>query len=298
MLDNKVLYFHADDYGITPRQSEKILACYTEGMLNSISVIANGTKLKESLQLLNEKDATSKIRRVLHLNFVEGKPIASAEKVSMLVDETGLFACSFIKLLKWNYFLRGEQKKQLKEQLKLEIELQFEKVMNDSDFGITAVDSHQHYHMIPIVMESLLEVVAEKKIDIKEIRIPVDPLLPLIQTPSMWTRVPIINWVKWMILWIHSAKCRKMLKQRKIQIPVFFGIFFTCEMTEKVVQRFLSKYTLYAKKKGRDLELMFHPGDLDSVNDLLDSRSEELKEFYLSENRKLEAQCLKKIKLR
>lgn len=298
MGDNGKIYFHADDYGVTLKQAERILSCYSEGVLNSISIIANVPQLEACCHLLDEKDTKRKIRRVLHLNFVEGQPIAPVEKVSMLVDETGLFSCSFIKLLKWNYVLQGEKKRQLKEQLKLEIKSQFEKVMDDNDFSITAVDAHQHYHMIPIVMESLLEVVAEKKIDINEIRIPVDPLIPLIKTPSMWGKVPMINWIKWMILWMHSAKCKRMLKKRKIQIPVFFGIFFTCEMTEKVVQKFLSKYVSYANKRGKGLELMFHPGDLDCENDLLDRRSEELKEFYLSKNRKLEAQCLKKMKLR
>ncbi len=298
MTDNGKIYFHADDYGVTLEQSARILECYTQGALNSISVIPNAPQLAECLQLLQTAEHSSqkgKIRRVLHLNFVEGKPAAPIEKVVMLVDETGYFNCSFIKLLAWSYTKRGNDRKQLKKQLKTEIAAQMEQVFCKVDYQITAIDSHQHYHMIPIVQEALLEVLVEKEYTIEEIRIPVDPLLPLLKTPELWFKVPLINWMKWGILWIHAGKSRRQFRDRKISSPIFFGIFFTCEMRQDVVACLLPKYQAYAQKKGENLELMFHPGNLTSSKELLDERSEELKEFYLSENRKEEAVCLKAI---
>jgi len=296
MTDCIVTYFHADDYGVTPRQSEEILSCYEEGALNSISVIANAPQLEKCHQLLEEKDTKKRIRRVLHLNFVEGHSVAPAENIDMLVDKTGYFSCSFMKMLKWNYLIKGECRKQLKEQLVLEIAAQLDRVTQECDYHITAIDSHQHYHMIPIVMESLLEVMEKKKLLIKEIRIPVDPLGPIMATPSLWLKIPFINWIKWGILWLHKGKATKHLKQRKIQTPVFFGIFFTCQMKEKVVARLLPKYTKYAVRHGKSLELMFHPGGLETDQELLDKRSKELREFYMSDNRKREADCLQSMK--
>jgi hypothetical protein len=67
-------------------------------------------------------------------------------------------------------------------------------------------------------------------------------------------------------------------------------------MRYDIVEGLLDSYVAYAKKKNNDLELMFHPGNLDSEYELLDTDSDELREFYLSENRFYEAQCLRDLK--
>lgn len=296
MKQDDMIYFHADDYGVSRAQSARILSCYTEGVLNSISVIPNTPELEKSLALLDTEDTQNKIRRVLHLNFVEGRPVACAEQVDMLVDDTGYFSISFIKLLKWSYCKRGEERKRLKAQLKTEIAAQLHQVVDVCDYRITAIDSHQHYHMIPIVLDALLEVIEEKGIRIQEMRIPVDPVLPLLKTSSLWLKVPIINWVKWGILWLQSGRNRKKIEQKNIKVPVFFGIFFTCEMKLDIVNALMPKYIAYAQRQGCYLELMFHPGNLTKREELLDVRSKELEEFYTSENRLKEAECLKQLK--
>lgn len=299
----KNVLFHADDYGVTLEQSKKILSCHTQGALNSISVIPNSPAVRESLQLLDELDPDKKIRRVLHLNFVEGKPLADLRKVSLLVDKEGYFDKSFVQLLKWNLTKKGAEREKLKGQLKAEITAQLDMVTMENNYHISAVDAHQHYHMIPVVLEALLEVLKEKKVQnpevcIREIRIPVDPLGPWFHARDIWHKTPWINFVKWGILRCFERKTRKRLTQEKIDSPVFFGILFTCEMKWDIVQELLPKYISVAEKKQKKLELMFHPGNLEATYELLDSRSKELAEFYMSENRFQEAECLRQLALR
>ena len=98
-MENRI-WFHADDFGVTAEQAKRILDCYQNGVLNSISVMPNTPALAESLALLREADPQgNKIRRVLHLNFVEGKPLAGAENVPLLVDKTGYFNKSKLSTL-------------------------------------------------------------------------------------------------------------------------------------------------------------------------------------------------------
>ena len=105
-MKNKI-WFHADDFGVTKEQSERILECFRNGALNSISVLPNSGALKESLQILDSADPDGTgIRRVLHLNFVEGRPLAGAQNVPDLVDKTGRFDKSFIQFFQWNYMKR------------------------------------------------------------------------------------------------------------------------------------------------------------------------------------------------
>jgi hypothetical protein len=135
-----------------------------------------------------------------------------------------------------------------------------------------------------------------KNIYIRYVRIPVDPLKPILENIGKIASIPKINWMKWMILRVYLGRNKKILNQKGIKTPVFFGIFYTCEMRYDIVKGLLDSYVAYAKKRNNDLELMFHPGNLDSEYELLDAESEELKEFYLSENRFYEAQCLRDLK--
>lgn len=295
-MENSI-WFHADDFGVTQEQSARILECYKDGALNSISVLPNAKALKASLELLDSVDSdASRIRRVLHLNFVEGCPLAGAENVPELVDGTGYFDKSFIRFFQWNYLKCGAARQALVRQLKLEIAAQLRAVTAENDYKITAVDSHQHYHMIPIIFDSLMEVLSDREFEqlgIRQIRIPVDPAAPLMHNTRLRRGVPKINWVKWCILKIYEKRNKNILRGKGIKTPVFFGIFYTCEMTKEVVEALLPEYKAYADRKGSDLELMFHPGNLMAAYELLDGRSKELAEFYMSDNRYYEAECLK-----
>jgi predicted glycoside hydrolase/deacetylase ChbG (UPF0249 family) len=293
------IWFHADDYGITKEQAQRIMDCHRYGVLNSVSIIPNVNDISAPLNILDAEDTDkTKIRRVLHINFVEGKPVSSVADVDMLVDKKGFFNKSFVDILKWNYTLCGKKRRKLKKQLKTEIAAQLRKVAVENDYTITGIDSHQHYHMIPIVFDAMMEVidmVEFEKIDIKYIRIPVDPLNPIIKNKGQIGSVPKINWIKWMILKLYEGRNKSILDKREINVPVFFGIFYTCEMKYDVVKRLLDSYVSFAEKNNRDLELMFHPGNLEAEYELLDVDSRELKEFYMSDNRFYEAQCLREL---
>lgn len=298
-MKNKI-WFHADDYGVTRGQSERILGCYRDGVLNSISVIPNSDAIRESLALLDEADpGAGRIRRVLHLNFVEGRPLAGADNVPLLVDGAGYFDKSFVRLFKWGLTKKGGGRGRLKAQLKLEIAAQLRAVTAENNYRITAVDSHQHYHMIPLVFDSLMEVLSDKEFEhvkISHIRIPADPLLPLMHNLRLFLKAPKINWAKWCILRLYAGRNKRRLAKRGIGAPVFFGIFYTCEMTKKVAGALFAPYKAYAFRRGEELELMFHPGGLLSESELLPPGSRELADFYLSDNRRREAECLKYMK--
>lgn len=296
--EKKETWYHADDFGVSLEQSERILACCRDGALNSISIIPNTSDLSGALELLDKADDKGEIRRVLHLNFVEGKPLAGADKVPLLVDGEGYLNKSFVKLFIWNYTANKKMRSALKTQIRAEIREQLRAVTTEHDFHITAIDSHQHYHMIPLVFDCLMEVLAEgefEHLDIRQIRIPVDPLKPVLSVGHR-RKIPAINLVKWLILKSSKGRNTKVLRKKGIEAPVFFGIFYTCEMKWEIVNALLPAYRKYADKKGAALELMFHPGNLTADYELLDKRRRELWEFYVSDNRFFEAECLKQLK--
>lgn len=298
-MGNNVIWYHADDFGVTLAQSEKILACYRDGALNSIGVIPNVPDLGGVLEILENTDKEFAIRRSLHLNFVEGKPLAGAENVPLLVDKRGYFDKSFEALLIKSIIAGEKKKKKLKAQIKAEIAAQLRAVVKDYDFKITAVDSHRHYHMIPLVFDSLMEVLEQNEfadLGISCMRVPVDPLYPALATLCRPSKIKPVNLVKWMMLKALSRRCINRLKKKGIEIPVFFGILYTCEMKWDIVSALLPAYKAYAEKRNASLELMFHPGNLTAEYEMLDAKHRALWSFYTSDERFFEAECIKMLR--
>ncbi|MGL5260623.1 MAG: carbohydrate deacetylase [Lachnospiraceae bacterium] len=286
------IYYHGDDYGVSYKQSKRILECFQFGVLNSISIMPNGKNIIKSIKLLNEVDKDRTIRRSLHINFVEGVSVSKKEQIPDLVDKQGMFSKSFIQVLWLSFFSYHKIKPQLKTEIKAQI-LYCKKIGCE----LTAIDSHQHYHMIPAVFDALLEVLEEIKEDnIAQIRISNDPIVPLLENPSMIAKIKPVDMIKWCLLGILAFRVRRKLKQTTYESPVFFGVFYTCKMRIGIVEKLLPSYLAYSKKKKRELELMFHPGNLTERSELLDNRAEGLYKFYTSKDRMDEMECLMKLK--
>lgn len=302
------IFYHVDDFGVSIPQSRIIENTIVYGLCNSFSLMPNSPVLDDCVYMMQYMEGKtlpgaehelSRLRYVVHLNFIEGHCMADPKDVPLLVDCEGKFRTTFGALLKMNY-----SKKVLREaarhQLKLEIAAQIASVVNVLTLERTvkevnqpayktavvpqgtalSIDSHQHTHMIPVVFEALLDVLHEQHYTVEYLRIPVDPLRPLLSTPSLWFKVRFIDLVKWGVLWTLHLQIRSRVKKLHAKTPVFFGILFTCHMTRDRVSPLLPKYKKIAARKSRDLELMFHPGAVYESELLLDPSNQELVEFY------------------
>lgn len=287
-----MVYFHADDYGISEKQTQMICDCF-KGRLNSVSIMPNSLELQNAIAVIPEQC----VRKVVHLNFIEGHCVSETSLIPMLVDENGMFRCTFGMALK--YGLSGKAKREeAYNQFCIEIKAQILRVMSMlPDNTLLSIDSHQHLHMIPLVFRALLNVIQElrqlcKLRGIDTVRVSVDPLKPILSMPRMFFRVPFKNHIKWWVLRVLSIGERRKLQQLGARVPVFFGMFFTCQMEEHVVSKLLPKYKAIADKKELDLELMFHPGGIYDDEQLLDATQKELKNFYASKYRLAEYKAL------
>ena len=113
-----MIYFCADDYGISKSSNTRIEECFKNGVLNKISVLPNG-----DLSDFNERLLGENIKLSLHLNLVEGCPLSKKEDVSLLVSEKGFFKYSFIGLFFLSLF---GNRRLLEKQLYNEIKAQNE----------------------------------------------------------------------------------------------------------------------------------------------------------------------------
>ena len=275
-----MVYICADDYGLCHSASLHIQECVDRGALNKVSVFANFDQV-DLQKLLENKN----LRVALHLNLVEGMCMADAGEIDLLADKDGRLKRSFIGLL-WLSLLRRKQfSRQVYKEIKAQVSYWKGVLPPDVPF---CMDSHQHTHLIPGVFHALLKVLQEEGIRLQHMRIPAEPVLPYIMTPSLYLTYGAVNIIKqWLLkfLWLFD---RKAAKKHAIPTSYFLGILFSGNMDAERVCKILPKYIKLAEKDGRDVEVLLHPGYLGERDPDFEKKNVVFESFYLSEKRKTE----------
>lgn len=143
--DPQKLVVNADDAGADPFVDDCILRAGRDGILTSASVLVNAP---HAAAFVHEARAIG-LGLGLHFNITEGKPLSQEGKA--LTREDGLF-CSpkqDVWMTACGGFLDSEA-------LRAEFRAQWQRLLQ---LGVTPdhVDSHNHVHLYPCVLEALLE---------------------------------------------------------------------------------------------------------------------------------------------
>lgn len=290
---------HADDYGLTDSTSHAILECINAGKLNSISIMPNMEGFVKGAQLW-EEDLNAEISPKLsvHLNFMEGHCLSPLVTLPHLVDKKGFFCISWIDLVKYNFTpgIRKQVKRELKEEIKVQIQ-RVSDAYNIDVYSDLRLDSHQHTHMIPLVMEAIMEAVQEENWNLSYIRITKEAISPYLYAISMWGKHEFLNFIKVMVLNGFAFWDRKWFRIYGMEDMFLSGVFFSGKMSYARVQRIWPYLKKLAEKRNCGLELLFHPGTA-----LQDELGEEFNhpganEFYLSDGRQIEYEAVMRLDL-
>lgn len=280
-----MVYFCADDYGISAESNRRIENCIKNGILNKVSVLPNGeiVDFKERLSGLSAELS-------LHMNLVEGYPLSNPEDVGLLISKDGRFKYSFAGL----FFLafsgrRKEAEKQIYKEIQSQIKFWKESV---GENNVVSIDSHQHTHMIPLVFKTLMRVIKDEGLNVKCVRVPAEPILPYILTPSLYSSYTLTGAVKQWVLKTLAFINRRELKISKIESAYFMGAMFSGKLNEKRLKKLLPKYLKHAEKNGKDIEIGFHPGYLKTGENTLGGSRESFGKFYYSHWREIEYNTL------
>ena len=283
---------HADDFGESLHASRDILDCLTAGKLDSISVLSNMGCFEQCVALYREreKDFPKKPLISVHLNFMEGSCLERPKRLPSLVDGQGHFSISWGKLF-LSSWMPGRKK--LKEQLKREMKLQIEKVR--SAFPETKelrIDSHQHTHMIPVVADALFEVLEENGWRAEYIRDAREPFFPFVRETSLYKTYRPVNFVKNMILNFCSLLLEKRMRRAGFKPMYLWGLVMSGNMDRQRVEKLFPAMKGAAEKKGRTLEILFHPGQVQKEEITAEFSQKEAIEFHLSHGRQVEKEAV------
>ena len=267
---NVKIEFHADDYGLFPTQSHRILDCHRNGNLNGISVFPNSPHLSECMSDMYQ--FSEEVAVTVHLNLIEGK---SLTPVPLLTDGEGRLNCSFGGLL-LHSFLPGRDR--YRQQLKQELLAQIRAVRKYFPEGSPLrLDGHAHYHMIPVVFDAMMDVIREENLKVSYIRIPREYLRIYFRRLHKLQELSPINLVKVLVLNVLS-----LLAERKygdmlqgLQKKLFMGVFLSGRMYYENVIHLLPGAVALAERKGMDLEILGHPGGVFEKEDIAEITSAE-----------------------
>ena len=266
---------HADDYALTVHTSADILECMKEGKLNSISIVPNMSCFEECMEMLYKAVPTLPFlpSMSVHLDFVEGKCLAGAKAVPLLVspgsDMTGV---SWGKLFLFSYhpLKRKDAIQQLEKEMKAQIETAWQAICHCMELAKTnqipckqkglRIDSHQHAHMIPVVWEALMEVITKEGYPVEYIRNSKEVLVPFLSEVSLWKTYRPVNFIKNRLLSFYSHKADRYASVHSMKKMYLWGLVMSGHMDYDRIVRLYPKIASKAGKENRVLEFCFHPG--------------------------------------
>lgn len=280
---------HADDYGVSVNTSLKILECIKKGKLDSISIIPNMNTFDKCMEMLhNEWEKLQKKPKIsIHLDLIDGYSLAGKDAY-LLCNKEGYCKISWGKLFMISC-IPGKLHKELEKELKIEIKAQIEKCSSRlPDYNRLRIDSHMHTHMIPIVAKALLEVIDEEQYQVEFIRVAREPLSVFARNTSLYLSYSPINIMKNVILNICAGNFEKKLKNKKIKYGLLWGLVMSGYMDLKRVNLLKNSMIAYAKSKDKDLEILFHPGQMTEDEITPQHCKSDVYAFYLSKDRDVE----------
>lgn len=240
----KQLIINADDFGLTEIINTGIIKGHTAGIITSTTIMSCGKSFEHAISLAS---ANKQLGVGVHLTLVGEKPVCDPAAIKSLVDANGYLSSQYRQFL--IQFCSG--KIQL-DDIRRELTAQVQKVV---DFGlpITHLDSHQHLHVVPGIIDLTLDIA--KKYNIKKIRIPSEPYLFSGGFP--FSAVRLLSRAG--LTYLAQLARKKARKQGFIVPEHFFGMLAGGNMHEEYLLNIL-----HVLPEGTS-EIMMHPGTDDSL---------------------------------
>jgi predicted glycoside hydrolase/deacetylase ChbG (UPF0249 family) len=240
----KRLIVNADDFGLTRGVNRGIVECHRRGIVTSTTLMANGPEFDDALSCLAEI-AGDGLGVGCHVLLVDGEPVLPpAEVRSLLAPGTNRFGRSFQQLARraLGGNLQGEE-------IRAEARAQFRK-MQAAGIRISHFDAHKHVHILPSVLEPLLQAAAE--CGVPALRNPFEPVFSM----------PIPGMLRLAVRYAEVAALRAFRAKFQAMVAAY-GLHTTDGSLGLVATGTLnagSMSALLARMRDGVWELVCHPG--------------------------------------
>jgi chitin disaccharide deacetylase len=220
---------HADDLGLSDATNRAILQLAQAGRLDGASLLVNGPAAASGVAGWSALEAERPdLQLCLHLCLTEGPAAAPAATIPDLVDARGHLRLSFGR---WLLASLGppRQQRRIAEQLGREIEAQIARFRQLCGPGPIHLDGHQHIHLVPLVLNTLLAMADREQIVwLRSTEEPLPTGLPLRCWWEAWRQAGLL---KWLVLQLLSQRARRPMRRHGLSSNrSFAGVLFTGQM--------------------------------------------------------------------
>jgi len=238
--EKRRLIVNADDFGLSSSVNEAVIRAHREGILTTASLMVNEAGFDEAVRLAKKNP---RLGVGLHLTFLMGHSALSPEKIPDLVDPCGEFSNSPVGV-GMSYFF----KRSLREQLRAEIQAQFEK-FHATGLKLDHVNGHLHLHLHPVIFKILME--DADKLRITQLRLTRDCLA----RSRRMSRGRLLYKISHAVIFeFLSRRARPVLAAKKIRhAQITFGLLQDSRVDEEYVMKLLPELP------PGDSELYSHP---------------------------------------
>lgn len=232
-----MLIINADDFGLTPGVNAAILDSHRNGVVTSASLMANGAAFDAAVEMSH---AAPRLGVGLHLNLVEGRPVAASADVASLVDASGCFRG------KWSLVRRSLCGAIDPGHVRRETAAQIHR-LRAAGIEPTHLDSHQHVHSLPGLFPEIIETALG--LGVTAVRVPFERLSGNMYPPRLGGMARVLA------LRATGRSNRRKLETTSMRSPAeFAGIAQTGRLSADWILNWL------ARLQSESAELMAHPG--------------------------------------
>ena len=232
------LIVHADDFGQSDEINDGVRRAFSDGILTSASVMANGKSFDSALEICRQNPDFD---IGVHLTLVEERPLADPDSVPSLVSRSGSLHANHRSFL-----ARYVTGKISLSDVERELALQIARA-KDCGVKISHLDGHQHLHALPAIRNIVRQLA--RKFGIGIVRNPRESIRPYMIRPRHLSLVRLAE-----LIALNSI-CDWRQKQESNQFAEFLGFYFGGRLDTGKLK------TVLAQLPSRGVfELMCHPG--------------------------------------
>ena len=233
----KKLIVNADDFGLTDEINQGIIQAHKKGILTSTSLVASGEAFNRAVVLARQHQA---LDVGVHLTLIEEKSVLAKAHIPTLVNTQGYFRVSALDFIR-DYLLNRINMTEVR----LELCAQIRKIRDEGIF-ISHIDSHQHIHILPRILNIVIQLARE--FQIKAIRAP-------FEQPKWRDFLSLRKWPRLVKQLGLNLSCRNVYHLLKDYAPDhFFGFLDGGTLDTMRLARVISQLPQGVS------ELMCHPG--------------------------------------
>jgi hopanoid biosynthesis associated protein HpnK len=152
---NKRVIINADDFGFSEGVNKAIARAHTDGVVTSTTIMANMPAADQAVKIARK---LPKLGVGVHLNLTEGRPLSNQADLRPLLDSSGNFSGSIVRLAL--FALAGPNGRRA---IAAELSAQIQWLI-DKGITPTHLDSHKHIHTLPHIFSMVCELARRFKI--------------------------------------------------------------------------------------------------------------------------------------